>query len=119
MKGIVMNYLQTRRGEKHYCNKFHCPQPQKLTGNQFCISCDRTVGSHRTIELKSEFVQATQKELAIQERLPPRPKLNLTYGYLPTRRQSMPDNCWSSSTRTWPTPAPKKNDCEPVLGYYK
>jgi hypothetical protein len=35
------------------------------------------------------------------------------------RMQSMPDDYWSSSTRTWPTPAPKKNDCEPVLGYYK
>jgi hypothetical protein len=83
MKGMVMNYSQTHHGEKHYCDNFHCPQPQKLTCNQFCISCNRTVGPHRTTQLKSEFVQVTQKELALQESLPPRLKLNLTYGYLP------------------------------------
>ena len=116
---MVMNYSQTHHGEKHYCDKFHCPGPQKLTCNQFCTNCDRTVGPHRTTELKSEFVQVTQKELALQEHLPLRLKLNLTYGYLPGRLRSIPDDYWSASTRTWPTPAPKKNDCEPVLGYYK
>ncbi|MEG3845823.1 hypothetical protein QT971_24045, partial [Microcoleus sp. herbarium19] len=87
--------------------------------SEFCISCSRTIGPHRTRQLKSEFVQVTKKELALQERLPPRSKLNLTYGYLPGRQQSMPEDCWPSSTPTWPTPAPKKNDCERVLGYYK
>ena len=65
------------------------------------------------------FVQITKKELALQERLPDRFKLNLTYSYLPGRRQSMPNDYWSASTRTWPTIAQKKNDCERVLGYYK
>ena len=116
---MVMNYSQTHHSEKHYCNKFNCPGPQKLTCNQFCISCNRTVGPHRTTQLKSEFVQVTQKELALQEHLPPRLKLNLTYGYLPGILRSMPEDCWPSSTRTWPRTAPKKNDCEPVLGYYK
>ena len=106
-------------GEKHYCNRFDCLHPPKLACNQFCISCSRTIGPHHTRELKSEFVQVTKKELALQERLPPRSRLNLTYGYLPSRLRSMPEDYWQSSTRTWPTPAPKKNDCEPVLGYYK
>ncbi|MEG4323130.1 MULTISPECIES: hypothetical protein [unclassified Microcoleus] len=114
-----MNYSQTHHGEKHYCDKFHCPQPQKLTCNQFCINCDRTVGPHRTTELKSEFVQVTQKELALQEHLPPRLKLNLTYGYLPSRGQSMPDNYWQRSTPTWPSSPLQNNDCQPVLGYYR
>ena len=105
--------------EKHYCENFHCPHPLKLSCNQVCISCNRTIGPHRSRELKSEFVQVTKKELALQERLPPRSKLNLTYGYLPSRRQSIPDDYWSKPTHTWPTPAPKKNDCERVLGYYK
>ena len=115
---MVMNYSQTHH-EKHYCDQYHCPHPKKLACNQFCIRCDRTIGPHRTTELKSEFVQVTKKELALQERLPPRSKLDLTYGCLPNIRRSMPEDCWPSSTRTWPTPPPKKNDCEPVLGYYK
>ena len=106
-------------GEKHYCNNFHFPQPLKLASNQFCISGSRTIGPHRTRELKSEFVQVTQQELALQERLPPHSRLNLTYGYLPSIRQSMPDNYWSKSSSCWPSSAPQKNDYEPVLGYYK
>jgi len=106
-------------GEKHYCNNFHFPQPLKLASNQFCISDSRTIEPHRTRELKSEFVQVTQQELALQERLPPRSRLNLTYCYLPSRRQSMPDNYWSKSSSCWPSSAPQKNDYEPVLGYYK
>lgn len=116
---MVMNYSPTHHGEKHYCDKFNCSQPQKLTCNQFCISCSKTVGPHRTTQLKSELVQVTQKELALLEHLPPRFKLNLTYGYLPDKLRSMPEIYWPSSTRTWPTSAPLKNDCEPVLGYYK
>jgi len=106
-------------GEKHYCNNFHFPQPLKLASNQFCISGSRTIGPHRTRELKSEFVQLTQQELALQECLPPRSRLNLTYCYLPSIRQSMPDNYWSKSSSCWPSSAPQKNDYEPVLGYYK
>ena len=64
-------------------------------------------------------VAITKKELALQERLHPRSKLNLTYGYLPGRLRSTPDDYWSKPTHTWPTPPPKKNDCERVLGYYK
>ncbi|MEK0182436.1 hypothetical protein [Microcoleus anatoxicus] len=64
-------------------------------------------------------MQVTKKELALQERLPPRSRLNLTYGYLPSRRQSIPDDYWSKPSHTWPSPPPKKNDCQPVLGYYK
>jgi hypothetical protein len=109
-----MNYRK-----EHYCDRFDCLHPPKLACNQFCTSCSRTIGPHRTTELKSEFVQVTKKELALQERLPPRSKLNLTYGYLPSRGQSTPDDDWSKPSHTWPTPAPKKNDCQPVLGYYK
>lgn len=69
--------------------------------------------------MKWEFVQVTKKELALQERLPPRSRLNLTYGYLPGRLRSTPEDCWPSSTRTWPTPAPQKNDFQRVLGYEK
>lgn len=64
-------------------------------------------------------MQVTQKELAPQERLPPRSKLNLTYGYLPSRRRSMPENYGSKPSHSWATPPPQKNDCQPVLGYYK
>ncbi|AFZ05369.1 hypothetical protein Osc7112_0784 [Oscillatoria nigro-viridis PCC 7112] len=64
------------------------------------------------------FVQVTQKELALQERFPPRSKLNLTYGYLPSRRQSMPDNYLSKSSYSWQSSAPEKNDCQRVLGHY-
>ncbi|MBE9161638.1 hypothetical protein [Tychonema sp. LEGE 06208] len=105
--------------EKHYCDKFDCPHPPKLACNQFCTSCSKTIGPHRSSELKSEFVQVTKKELALQERLPPRSKLNLTYGYLPSRGQSTPDDYWSKPSYTWPAPAPKQNNREPVLGYYK
>ena len=109
-----MNYR-----EKHYCDRFDCLHPPKLACNQFCNSCSKTIGPHRSRELKSEFVQATKKELALQERLPPRSKLNLTYGYLPGRLRSTPEDYLSKPTHTWPTPAPKKNDYQPVLGYYK
>ncbi|MGB8691289.1 MAG: hypothetical protein WCD53_28750 [Microcoleus sp.] len=107
-----MNYR-----EKHYCDKSHCPHPLKLASNQFCISCSRTIGPHRTREVKSEFVQVTQKELAIQERLPPRSKLILTYGYLPGRLRSMPENYGSKPSHSWATPPPQKNDFQRVLGY--
>ncbi|MFB8794017.1 MAG: hypothetical protein U7126_07285 [Microcoleus sp.] len=107
-----MNY-----GEKHYCDKSHCPHPQKLACNQFCISCSRTIGPHRTREVKSEFVQVTKKELAPQERLPPRSKLNLTYGDLPSRLRSTPDDYWSKPSHSWQSSAPQKNDFQRVLGY--
>jgi hypothetical protein len=71
------------------------------------------------LSLSLGFVQVTQKELALQERFPPRSKLNLTYGYLPSKRQNMPDNYWSKSSYSWPSNAPQKDDCQPVWGYYK
>lgn len=64
-------------------------------------------------------MQVTQKQLALQEGFPPRSKLNLTYGYLPSRRQSMPDDYWSKSDCYWQSNVPQKDDCQPVLGYYK
>ena len=111
-----MNY-----GEKHYCDKSNCHHPKNLHCNQFCISCNRTIGPHRTSELKSEFVQVTQKELALQERLPPRLTLNLTHGcpvdcgvrqtiigrHLPVlgrllhRRRMIVSLCWDITSILW------------------
>ncbi|WP_377473626.1 MAG: hypothetical protein P2A85_15645 [Microcoleus anatoxicus] len=121
-----MNYSQTHHREKHYCNNFHCPHPQKLACNQFCISCNRTIGPHPTHEVKFEFVQVTKKELALQERLPPRSKLNLTYGYLPGRLRSMPENYRNPSlyppmsySDYWSNSQPLQNEYGQVLGYYR
>jgi hypothetical protein len=69
--------------------------------------------------LKSEFVVATQKEIAQQQHLLQHFKLKLFYDYLPGRLRDTPENYWSNSSSYWSSSASDRNDCQPVLGYYK
>lgn len=91
-----MNYCGQAYGEKHYCNRPDCRQPSKLASNQFCISCHQTIGPIPTWVLKSEFVAATKKEIASQQHLSDRFKLQLSYGYPSGRQGSMPEDYWSN-----------------------
>jgi hypothetical protein len=68
--------------------------------------------------LKSEFVGATQKEIAQQQHLLQHFKLKLFYGYLPGKLRDTPENYWSNSSSHWSSSASARNDCQPLLGYY-
>jgi hypothetical protein len=91
-----MNYWGQPYGEKHYCNRRDCRQPSKLASNQFCISYHQTISPIPSCVLKSEFVAATKKEIASQQHLSERFKLQLSYSYPPGRLRSMPENSWSN-----------------------
>ncbi|MEG4326566.1 hypothetical protein [Microcoleus sp. herbarium5] len=114
-----MNYWGQPYGEKHYCERPNCQQPSKLASNQ----CKHQLPSDNwpipTCELKSEFVVATKKEIAQQQHLPEHFKLKLFYGYPPGRLRDTPENYWSNSSSHWSSSASARNDCQPVLGYYK
>jgi hypothetical protein len=114
-----MNYWGQPYGEKHYWDRPDCRQPSKLASNQFCSSCHNTIGTTPTCELKYEFVAATKKEIASEEHLSERFKLQLSYGYPSGRMRNMPENYWSNSLSHWPSSASARNDCQPVLGYYR
>jgi len=106
-------------GEKHYCNRRDCRQPSKLASNQFCISCYQTIDPIPPCVLKSEFVAATKKEIASQQHLSERFKLQLSYGYPPGRLRNMPENSWSNPSSYSPSSGQARNDCQPLLGYYR
>jgi hypothetical protein len=91
-----MNYCGQAYGEKHYCNRPDCRQSSKLASNQFCISWPQTISPIPTCVLKSEFVAATKKEIASQQHLSKRFRLQLSYGYPPGRLRNMPENSWSN-----------------------
>lgn len=122
IQGIVMNY-----GEKHYCNKSHCPHPKNLHCNQFCITCSRTIGPHPILDIRSEFVAATKKEIASQKRLPERFRPQLCYGYLPGRLRDTAENYrdpslypyYHSHSDYWSNSRQLQNESGQVLGYYK
>ncbi|MEG4803156.1 hypothetical protein QUB63_11605 [Microcoleus sp. ARI1-B5] len=114
-----MNYWGQPYGEKHYCERPNCQQPSKLASNQFCSSCHQTIGPIPTCVLKSEFVAATKQEIASQHHIPDRFQPQLSYGYPSGRLRDTPENHWSNSSSHWPSSASARNDCQPVLGYYR
>ncbi|MEG3840206.1 hypothetical protein [Microcoleus sp. herbarium14] len=116
-----MNY-----GEKHYCDKSQCPHPKNLHCNQFCITCSRTIGPHPILDVRSEFVAATKKEIASQSSLPEHFRPKLCYGYLPGRLRDTPEkyrqpslySCQIYSDYSSNSPA-LQNEYGQVLGYYR
>ena len=116
-----MNY-----SEKHYCNKSNCPHPKNLHCNQFCMGCNRTIGPHPILDVRSEFVAVTKKEIASQQRLPQHFRPQLCYGYLPGRLRDTPENYRNPSlyprmshSDYWSNYQPLQNESGQVLGYYR
>jgi hypothetical protein len=120
-----MNHSQTHH-EKRYCDKSYCPHPKKLASNQFCTSCSRTIGPHPILDLRLEFVAATKKEIASQQRLPERGRPQLCYGYLPGRLRDTAENYRNPSLYHYQSYSDYlsnsralQNESGQVLGYYK
>lgn len=121
-----MNYWKSQHGEKHYCNNFHCSQTKNLHCNQFCITCSRTIDPHPILDIRSEFVAATKKEIASQKRLPERFRPQLCYDYLPGRLRDTPENYrdpsfyhYQSHSDYWSNSRALQNESGQVLGYYR
>ncbi|MBE9096046.1 hypothetical protein [Tychonema sp. LEGE 07203] len=78
-----MNYWGQAYGKNITATDVIADNHLLLASNQFCSSCHHTIGQTPTIDLKYEFVAATKKEIASQQHLPERLKLQLSYGFPP------------------------------------